>query len=183
MLCHSICCPLRALYLYQTTDESALEKTEPLSLRSTSAQMRNCRLRLPVSHSRIYLIRQTYRTISIFAKIYTETLNLSTHSHRCLFGVKKFQRCLNKRVAQFKKRSADALVTLIGHTFYLSISLSLHWQTVWIQIGPEYNTGKKVSSIEKFWHAIESLQSVNTVECPTPMRTIIHTMGPHWKQL
>ena len=25
--------PLRALYLYQTADESALEKTEPLSLR------------------------------------------------------------------------------------------------------------------------------------------------------
>ena len=36
--------PLRALYLYQTADESALEKTEPLSLRyaqlstSTSSQ-------------------------------------------------------------------------------------------------------------------------------------------------
>ena len=61
----------------------------------------NCRLRLPVSHSRIYWNRQTYRTISIFAKIYTETLKLSTHSHRCLFGGKKFQWCLNKRVAQF----------------------------------------------------------------------------------
>ena len=53
--------------------------------------MRNCRLRL--------------NTISIFAKIYTETLKLSTHSHRCLFGGKKFQWCLNKRVAQLKKNS------------------------------------------------------------------------------
>ena len=31
--------PLIALYLYQTTDESTLEKTEPLSLRSISAQL------------------------------------------------------------------------------------------------------------------------------------------------
>ena len=76
--------PLRALYLYQTADESALEKTEPLSLRYAQ---------LPTSISsrslKNILKRQTYRTIGIFAKIYTETLKLSTHSHRCLFGGKK----------------------------------------------------------------------------------------------
>ena len=61
--------PLRALYLYQTADESALEKIEPLSLRyaqlptSTSSQSLKDILKPP----------DTYRTISIFAKIYTET--------------------------------------------------------------------------------------------------------------
>ena len=62
--------PLIALYLYQTTDESALEKTEPLSLRSTSAQMRNCRqplkniLKLPDIHRivrSVFLQRSTLK--------------------------------------------------------------------------------------------------------------------------
>ena len=82
--------PLRALYLYQTADESALEKTEPLSLRYAQ---------LPTSTSSQSLKNMTYRTISIFAKIYTETLKLSTHSHICLFGGKKVPAVL----AQFKK--------------------------------------------------------------------------------
>ena len=74
--------PLRALYLYQTADESALEKTEPLSLRyaqlptSTSSQSLKNILKPPdISYDHF------------FANIYTETLKLSTHSHRCLFGV------------------------------------------------------------------------------------------------
>ena len=79
--------PLRALYLNQTADESALEKTEPLSLRyaqlptSTSSQSLKNILKPPdISYDHLF-----------FAKIYTETLKLSTHSHRCLFGGKTFK--------------------------------------------------------------------------------------------
>ena len=132
MSCHSICLQVGQVHweLYTCTRLPM----NPLLRKPNHFRfaMRNCRLRLPVSHPRIYWNRQTYRTISIFANIYTETLKLSTHSHRCLFGGKKFQWCLNKRVAQLKNnspcRSADALFTLIfpkGWAYTVSLSLSL----------------------------------------------------------
>ena len=133
--------------------------------------------------------------ISIFAKIYTETLNAFP---QMLIWRKKVPVVLISEWLNFKNNSqslspcssADALVTLIFlNRWACKVSLSfflflyLHLQTVWVQIGPEYNSGKIVSSVEKFGHAIESLQRDNTVKCPTPMRTIIHIMGPRRKQL
>ena len=131
MSCHSICLQVGQVHweLYTCTRLPM----NPLLRKPNHFRfaMCNCRLRLPASHSRIYWKRQTYRTIIIFANIYTETLKLSTHSQRCLFGGKKFQWCLNKRVAQSKNnspcRSADALVTLIfpkGWAYTVSLSLS-----------------------------------------------------------
>ena len=53
---------------------------------------------------------------------------------------------------------------------YQSLSLTLFTfaKTAWIHIRPEWNSGKNVSSILKFVHAIESTQSV----VQRPMRTI-----------
>ena len=51
----------------------------------------------------------------------------------------------------------------------LSLSLSIYiCKNVWIQIRPEWNSRKNVSSIYKFVHAIESMQSV----VQKPMRAI-----------
>ena len=75
-------------------------------------------------------------------------------------------------------KGADQAARMHG----LSLSLYLHWQ----QFGPRLDPNiiqERMFLICRFWHVIESLQSVNTVECPTPMRTIIHTIGPHRKQL
>ena len=71
-------------------------------------------------------------------------------------------------------KGADQTALMHGLSLSLSLSLYLHWQTVWTQIGPEYNSGKNVSSIVNL-ACDRKLESVNTVECPTPMQTIIHT--------
>ena len=109
MLCHSICLQVGQghweLYTCTRLPMNPLLR-KPNHFRFA---MRNCRLRLPVNHSRIYWNRQTYRTISIFAKIYTGTLKLSRHSHKCLFGGKKFQWCWNKRVAYLKLEDLKVL--------------------------------------------------------------------------
>ena len=130
------------------------------------------------------LKRQTYRTISIFAKIYTETLKLSTHSHRCLFGGKKIPVVRLNLKNNSPCQSADALVTLIGHTRSLSLSLSLslyfHWQTVWIQIWPEY--------INTAWHIFQPAHKVglpsalqrNTIQMAVRLRA---GGGPLWIKL
>ena len=39
-------------------------------------------------------------------------------------------------------------------------SLSLHLKTGWIQIRPEWNSGKNALSIKKIGHVIESMQNV-----------------------
>ena len=56
----------------------------------------------------------------------------------------------------------------VSLSLFLSLSLFTFAKTVWIQIRPEWNSGKNVSSIYKIVHAIESMQSV----VQKPMRTI-----------
>ena len=77
-----------ALYLYQTTDGCPLEKTKPLLLCSTSAQMCNHHS----DHFDFQTVTQEYietaRHIVQSVFLQRSTLKLSTHSHICLFGGK-----------------------------------------------------------------------------------------------
>ena len=127
--------PLRALYLYQTANESALEKTEPLSLRDFDFQ----------SVTQEYIGTARHFVRSVFLQ--RSTLKLWNWHRIPTDAYLEEKRSSGAWISEWLNlknnspcRSADALVTLIfpkGWAYTASLSLSLSLSTLANRLDPD----------------------------------------------
>ena len=137
----------------RTTDESLHFTVLPCHLRKCRLPRLYCNT--VSAYDQISLQRST-RNFEIRRQVLSqkndEIKKKKTHTHTCisLSLYLPIRRCTPERMCMHQSLSLS-----------LSLSLCLHLQKRfgWIQIRPEWNSGKNVSPIEKFVHAIESTQS------------------------